>query len=459
MDDWRRRGLPERLLDLELRKNPAAEDRQREDLRTLVDKNKNPRLHELTSGDLRRSAKFTYDEHQDPIDNQIFKMKAGSISRFTGESLESVTDRMSMAQISFSPKHKRGGGGHNGSQMMASATAGSMAKSPTREMSEVEIEDAPVMKKYEGTVTQIAPPTFGHRPGSGQRTFNPVAMGIRKDKNLKLKSSKTTMRKKGGKFVSGIMSTSMLKHLLTAGEAGDGMGRTAAREHAREQNNEGGFGGGGGGDTSGFDRGGFDDLSIETAEFGAGGGALDTTLDTYDSNLQHSFTTLSPKHAIEPTNHQSYFDEVYKVPEKKERPDWNESFAALKYDVRETRPLLVLNREDREAKTLDRINKFRLLAAGKTKSVTTDPGRDESMVSKSLWKEELDRKFNKLDRTGTKISPRSASINRDIRGMIKEEKVRKMRQEQKIREWERIVEEERTEKLIARRKGRGKLIA
>ncbi|GMI34085.1 hypothetical protein TrCOL_g1346 [Triparma columacea] len=446
MDDWRRRGLPERLLEQELRKNPAAEDRQREDLRTLVDKNKNPRLHELTSGDLRRSAKFTYDEHQDTIDNQLFKMKAGSISRFTGESLESVTDRMSIAQISFSPKHKRGGG----SQMMASAT-GSMAKSPTRDMSEVEIEDAPVMKKYEGTVTQIAPPTFGHRPGSGQRTFNPVAMGIRKDKKLKLKSSKTTMRKKGGKFVTGIMSTSMLKHLLTAGEAGDGFGRTVAHE----QNNNESFGGNN--NRGGFEKG-FDDLSIDTAEFGGVNGALNTTLDTYDSNLQHSFTTLSPKHAIEPTNHQSYFDEVYKVPEKKDRPDWNESFAALKYDVREMRPLLVLNREDREAKTLDRINKFRLLAAGKTKSVTTDPGRDESMVSKSAWKEEIDRKFNKLDRTGSKISPRSASINRDIRGMIKEEKIRKMKQDQKIREWERIVEEERTEKLIARRKGRGKLI-
>jgi len=413
-----------------------------------------PLFRKLTSGDLRRSAKFSYDDHNDPIDNQIFKMKAGSIALATGESLESVMDRMSMAQMSFSPKHAKGT--RAGIQMMAPGTA-SMLRSPDREMTEVEIEDAPVMKNYEGSAMNVAPPTFGHRPGSGQRTFNPVAMGIRKDKKLKLKGSKAAMMKKGGKFVTGIMSTSMLKTLLTAGEAGDGLGKAAGSGGGHGNSNPGFFGN----NYNEQEQQGFDDLSIDTREMGDGGGAgiLNTTLDTYDSNLQHSFTSLSPKHAIEPTNHQSYFDEVYKVPEKKDRPDWNESFAALKYDVREFRPLLVLNREDREAKTLDRINKFRLLAAGKAKSVTTDPGRDTGMFSKSAWKEELDRKFFKLDKTGTKMSPRTASVNRDIKQILKEEKVRKIKQDMKIKEWERIVEEERTEKLIKRRKGKGKLIA
>ena len=126
--------------------------------------------------------------------------------------------------------------------------------------------------------------------------------------------------------------------------------------------------------------------------------------------------------------------------------------------MRDFRPLLVLNREDREAKTMDRIERFRLLAAGKTNSKTTNADRDATMLQKSAWKEELDRKFNKLDRSGAKISPRTAAVNRDVNKILKERKLREVRLNDKIRNWERIVEEERTEKIIARKRGKGKLI-
>ena len=173
--------------------------------------------------------------------------------------------------------------------------------------------------------------------------------------------------------------------------------------------------------------------------------------------LQNSFLS---KRGFEASNQSSYFEERYKVPEKKEKPDWNTSFAALKFDVRETRPLLVLNREDREAKTLDRINKFRLLAAGKTNSKVTNPDRDSTLLSRSEWQEELDRKFHKLSksRTRAKISPRTAIVNRDVKSILREEKMRKLRLEEKIRHWEMLEETERTERIIARKKGRGKLL-
>ena len=45
--DWQRRGDPQVRLDRDIRKNPAAEERQRKDLRQLVNHNKNPRLNEL----------------------------------------------------------------------------------------------------------------------------------------------------------------------------------------------------------------------------------------------------------------------------------------------------------------------------------------------------------------------------------------------------------------------------
>ena len=117
-----------------------------------------------------------------------------------------------------------------------------------------------------------------------------------------------------------------------------------------------------------------------------------------------------------------------------------------------------MNREDREAKTMDRIERFRLLAAGKTNSKTTNPDRDATMLQKSAWKEELDRAFHKLDKTGSKISPRTQAINRDVNKILKERKTRELRLNEKIRNWERIVEEERTERIIARKRGKGKLI-
>ena len=107
---------------------------------------------------------------------------------------------------------------------------------------------------------------------------------------------------------------------------------------------------------------------------------------------------------------------------------------------------------------MDRIERFRFLAAGKTKSAVTNADRDATMLAKSEWKEEVDRRFHKIDHTGVKISPRTKAVNRDVKGILKERERREMRLKEKIKNWEKVVEEERTEKIIARRRGKGKLI-
>jgi len=99
-------------------------------------------------------------------------------------------------------------------------------------MSEVDIADAPVMHNYT-IATSLAPPSFGHRPGSASRTFNPVTMGVKKEK-VRGKA------KKGGR--TGIMSTSMLKALLTAGD-GDGPAMPVAKNQVAAERNSYAFGG------------------------------------------------------------------------------------------------------------------------------------------------------------------------------------------------------------------------
>ena len=63
------------------------------------------------SSDLRRSDRFQNYGTGGSLDDEIFKAKTKAISRYTGEPLANVTERMS--QISFSPKHSKacGGGG------------------------------------------------------------------------------------------------------------------------------------------------------------------------------------------------------------------------------------------------------------------------------------------------------------------------------------------------------------
>ena len=154
-----------------------------------------------------------------------------------------------------------------------------------------------------------------------------------------------------------------------------------------------------------------------------------------------------------PTNQQDFFkDETYVVPPPKTRPDWDTSFVRAVDDVRLSRPILVLNRDDRNIGTIDRIERFRKLAAGKTSNVTTCEFRDASMVQKSEWREEMDRKFHRVASTGVKISPRSQSINKDIKQILKLEKLRQMKQADKIKEWENEVVRERTEKIIERKR-------
>lgn len=94
--DWQRRGDPNIPLNHSLRKNPAAEERQREDLRLLCTQNRNPRLNQLTAADQRRSESYIYENGVDgagSIEGKLFDVKAGSISRYTGENLEDVKER------------------------------------------------------------------------------------------------------------------------------------------------------------------------------------------------------------------------------------------------------------------------------------------------------------------------------------------------------------------------------
>ena len=248
------------------------------------------------------------------LDDEIFKATTGTLSKFTGEPLASVTERMS--QMSFSPKHIKGRGG--GAGFWGGGMEQRNPKQGELGMSDVEIEDAPVMHNYD-VALKLAPPSFGHRPGSASRTFNPVAMGIKKDKKLSLVSSKQIMKKKkkkAGKTVTGIMSTSMLKHLLSGGDVGGG-GGSPQQLYSSSSNNKNNNNNNNNNDNNSMS---FDDLSIDSYDKG-GANPLNTTID---SELQHSYTSLSPKHAIAPTNHSSYFDEVYKVPPANDKPVWTD---------------------------------------------------------------------------------------------------------------------------------------
>lgn len=205
-----------------------------------------------------------------------------------------------------------------------------------------------------------------------------------------------------------------------------------------------------------------DDQSYSTLGTEGGGGRgglapLDTSMDA-DADDFYNPTVPSPAHMPSPTNHQAFFDSTYVVPPKKERPDWDESFVQRSANVQDSRPQLVLNRGDRETRTIDRIERFRKLAAGKTDSVTTSEFRDEGMVRKAEWREEMDRKFNKAPSTGARISPRSMAINRDVKDMLRQERNRQAKLDEKIKRWEEEVAKERTEKIVARRKGKKNLI-
>jgi hypothetical protein len=194
--NWARRGDPNLILEASLKTNPSAEARQRDDLSQLMTYNKNPRLLELTSADTCRSASYLpKPKEQTGVKQQLFKVTTKSLSRATGEPLRDVTQRLS--QVSFSPPPRR--------KAAAAAQLG---------MSETDIEDAPVMKNYD-TALKLAPPSFGHRPGSASRTFNPVTMGTKKDRGVKKRKGKV-----GGRGnVTGVMSTAMLKALLSGDPA------------------------------------------------------------------------------------------------------------------------------------------------------------------------------------------------------------------------------------------------
>ena len=116
--------------------------------------------------------------------------------------------------------------------------------------------------------------------------------------------------------------------------------------------------------------------------------------------------------------------------------------------------MLLLNR-DRDQRTNERIERYRKLAAGKVSSVTSE-GRDAGAVVKAEWREEIDRKFGGYENKQKMVmSPRSASVNKDIRAILKMEDVRKLKLDKMIARNQELVEMERTEAIIARRKGGG----
>ena len=175
---------------------------------------------------------------------------------------------------------------------------------------------------------------------------------------------------------------------------------------------------------------------------------------------QEDFYNLekSPSHLPTPTNHKAFFDSTYVVPPKTTKPSWDQSFVQRDDDVRNSRPILTLNRDDRDTSTLARIERFRLLAAGKTVNVTGSEGRDNTDM-KSEWREEMDRKFySGMKNSGAKISPRSQAINRDVQGILQVEKNRQRKLDQKIREWEGEVAKERTAAIVSRRRGKKNIV-
>ena len=142
-----------------------------------------------------------------------------------------------------------------------------------------------------------------------------------------------------------------------------------------------------------------------------------------------SVHTKQSNSLLQAANHTDYFNSTYVVPSKVDKPGWDESFVQAVDDVRDRRPLLLLNRVT-GGRTMDRIERYRKLAAGKVDGATTMSSRDDAAM-KSEWQEEMDRKFGVGPDSGMRgervISPRTESVNKDIRHILKMEGKRKER--------------------------------
>ena len=78
-------------------------ERESEDFHDLTTKNKNPRLLELTSADLRRSEKFKYNENDDTIEKQLMNAKIKTLSRATNVPAADVADEL--LRVDFGNTH------------------------------------------------------------------------------------------------------------------------------------------------------------------------------------------------------------------------------------------------------------------------------------------------------------------------------------------------------------------
>jgi hypothetical protein len=433
MSNYKRRGDPANFLATELKLNPSL--RQLSDLSTLIQHNKNPRLNELTSADLKRSEKYLPDRETGGVKDKLFGVTAKSLSKGMRVPLSQTIEKLSTIEFNSPTK--------------ASTTKGSGATPTKLGMSETEINDAPVMLNYSSSLA-VPPPSFGHRPGSASRTFNPVTMSSKPVKGWG-KSGGSKKKKKG---TSGILSVSVLKTLLTVDD--DNMlGTRKTRQLAAQQslletsNNN---------DKSSYAF--ADDESYSTLGSLEKGSPAANTGNNYAPNNTFESATSPANRGPQQTSTNSasnYFDKTYVVPEKVTKLPWDTSFVQVKADIRDSRPHMMLTRDDRDGTTTkDRIERFRKLAAGVTTSVTGGDDR-ESLGRVSEWREEMDRKFAKVNKTGVKISPRSQAINRDVMSMLREEKARQRKLDDKVKDWEAEVARERTENIGKRRKGRGRV--
>ena len=417
-------------------KNPTTASRQ---LADMVSFERNPRLNDLTAAEVKRSESFIYPSR--PIAapsggppaggggkagglaaEGASKVKALSeserlLKRATAEALSRATGAaVSVVDVLADEERrnaKRDGGGQSGAFRSVFKGAASFALDP---------EEEPSIRVYD-TSLQVKPPSFGHRPGSASRTFNPVTMGVRKDAAVapKRKGARKAAASSGsslGAHSTGVLSTSMLRNLLRQPPS-----------YAADQ------------------------YDVDDGQ--------DFNSSSFDAPISSnsSYASGPPQPPASPP----LLPFEYVTPPLRTKSQWDESFGVIPFDITNTRPLLTLGRSSlRDLPPAERVDRFRRLAAGRASFPGGGIAGRDTEEFKISWREELDRKIGSKKGAGghgaRAQSPRSALVNAEIRQILQLDEARKLKQEVKIMRWKEVEEMQRTEEIVNRRR-RGRVRA